>query len=225
MNHIDIKNLKFGYTSEDVIKNLDLTVEEGDLITIIGENGSGKSTLLKLMLGELKPDEGRVKILGQNVNEMNDFQDVGYVPQVQNFNDIAFPITVSELVVLNLYKKFGFVKIPKKKQKKRAIEILDRMGLHHYINAPYNELSGGLKQRAMIARAMINSPKLMILDEPTAGVDQDSKVSFLKLISKINREDKITIVIVTHEIELIQETMNIEKAYKMKEGKLVNVAI
>ncbi len=225
MTHIAMENVSFGYTADHVIEDLSLSVDEGELITIHGENGSGKSTLLKLMLGQLKPQKGNVKLLGKNVAAMKSFREIGYVPQVQTAGQISFPITAGELVVLNLYEDFGFFKIPKKTHRDKARAILSEMGMAAYYKAPVNELSGGLKQRAMIARAMINNPKILVLDEPTAGVDKDSKMNFLKLIEKLNREKNLTVVIVSHELELIRHTLDVDQAYKMDERRLLRAGI
>lgn len=222
MTHIELENVSFGYTAEKVISDVSLKVEEGSLVSISGENGSGKSTLLKLMLGELKADSGKVKILGKNIQSMNSFKEIGYLPQIQNFNSVSFPITARELVVLNSYEEFGFFKIPRAEHKEKAEKVMLEMGLKEYINTPFNELSGGFKQRAMIARAMLNSPKILVLDEPTSGVDQNSKISFLELVENMNKNKKITIVIVTHETALIEKYLTIEKVYKMEEGRLIN---
>lgn len=221
MSIIDIKDLYFGYTKELVVKDINLDVEKGQVVAIQGENGSGKSTLLKLILGQLTPDKGKILIDGKNIKEIEDLRHIGYVPQVQNFNDIGFPITTREIVVLNLYQDFGFIKIPRKKHKEKAEEILKSLGLEKYINTPYNQLSGGFKQRTMIARALINNPDLLILDEPTAGVDIESKESFLKLINQTNKERNITILIVTHEMDLIEKNLNLSATYKMEGGSII----
>lgn len=225
MNHVLIENLNFKYTSEKVIENLSMSIEEGQIVSISGENGSGKTTLLKLMLGQLKPDSGKVAVLGKEISKINSFREIGYVPQIQITNQMAFPITVLELVVLNLYEDFGFFKIPKKKHKNQAIKLLKGMGLGQYINTPLNELSGGLRQRAMIARAMINNPKILVLDEPTSGVDKDSKKQFLELVSEMNKKHLLTTIIVTHEIDLIEEILLIDKIYKMDNGGILDVTI
>lgn len=225
MNHVLIENLNFKYNSEKVIENLSMSIEEGQIVSISGENGSGKTTLLKLMLGQLKPDSGKVAVLGKEISKINSFREIGYVPQIQITNQMAFPITVLELVVLNLYEDFGFFKIPKKKHKNQAIKLLKGMGLGQYINTPLNELSGGLRQRAMIARAMINNPKILVLDEPTSGVDKDSKKQFLELVSEMNKKHLLTTVIVTHEIDLIEEMLKIDKIYKMDNGGILDVTI
>lgn len=225
MIHIELEDVCFGYTSEKVVQNVNLKVHEGELISISGENGSGKSTLLKLILGEIKANSGKVKLLENDIQNIKSFKEIGYLPQVQNFKDVTFPITARELVVLNLYEEFGFFKIPRKLHAKKAENVMLEMGLHDYIKTPFNELSGGFKQRTMIARAMINNPKILILDEPTSGVDQKSKVSFLNLVEKMNKEKNITVVIVTHESSLIENHLKIDKVYKMEEGRLLNARV
>lgn len=225
MDIIRIDNISFGYTDDLVIKDLSLKVGQGDLVLLVGENGSGKSTLLKLILGEIKPKQGIIKILGKDINNMTSFREIGYVPQMNVVNKIAFPITCLELVVLNLYEDFGFFKIPNKKHLKKAKKILIEMGLEEYINVPFNELSGGLQQRVMISRAMINNPKLLVLDEPTSGVDQKSKEKFFELIKLLKNEYEISIVLVTHELELVNEFLDIDYVYRFKNGDIENVRI
>lgn len=222
MKSILVKDLYFAYNYVDVISGLDFQLDDGQIAVITGENGSGKSTFLKVLLGELKQRSGSVEMLGRDNLNRTDYRDVGYVPQVQNFEKIAFPITCLEIVVLNLYRDFGFVKIAKKEQVEKAKSILIRMGLEEYINRPFNELSGGLQQRVIIARAMVNSPKILILDEPTAGVDKESKTMFLNLIKSINEEDKVSIIIVTHELDLVKSIVKPDYTYKMEEGRLQN---
>ena len=122
---------------------------------------------------------------------------------------------------MNLYEDFGFIKIPRKKHYDKAKQIMEEMGMKEYINRPVNELSGGLQQRAMICRAIINEPKLLILDEPTAGVDKENKEKFIKTIAKLNKEYNITVIMVTHEIKEI-EALDIDRTqYEMIEGRLV----
>lgn len=221
MNSIDIKNLKFSYIADEIIlDSIDFEVAEGEFAVIIGGNGSGKSTLIKNILGELKPDKGEIKILGKKMNQNSDYKDLGYVPQISVVEKIAFPITVIELVVLNLYKDFGFFKYPKKEHIRKADEILEYMDLYSYRNVPINELSGGLKQRSMIARAMVHDPKILILDEPTVGVDKESKKQFLEMISKLNKEKKLTILLITHELEEVMRLGQAQSLYEIKDKKL-----
>ena len=219
MKAVEIKNLNFGYTKIPVLTSCNLDVNIGDFVIIVGANGSGKSTLIKLMLGELKADQGSIKILDKDINDYRSFKEIGYVPQLNVVNKIAFPITSLELVCLNLYEDFGLIKIPKKEHYERAKEILIKMGMEDYIHTPVNELSGGLAQRAMICKAMINNPKLLILDEPTAGVDKQSKDYFFETIDILSEKFNITIIMVTHELKEL-ENLELVK-YEMIEGRLV----
>ncbi|MDO5707505.1 MAG: metal ABC transporter ATP-binding protein [Andreesenia angusta] len=223
MNCIEVKNLKFGYTNERIINNLNLIIEEGEFSIIQGDNGSGKSTLLKLILGDLTRESGSIKIMGKDIKDYKSYKDIGYVPQVNATNKISFPVTCLELVTLGLYEDFGFIKIPKKRHKKRAKMAIERMGMGEYINRPFNELSGGQQQRIMISRAMVNDPKIIVLDEPTVGIDQKSKEDFFEFLVKLNREKRITIVLVTHEIEFVSRYVG--KIYRIVNGEIENVTI
>ena len=217
---IEISDLSFAYKDIPVIKNCKLDVACGEMVLIVGGNGSGKSTLVKLMLGELKPDEGEIKILGKDISSYKSYKKIGYVPQINIVNKISFPITCKELVVLNLYEDFSFIKIAKKIHYQKACQVLKDMGMEEYINTPVNELSGGLAQRAMIARAMINNPDLLILDEPTAGVDKENKERFYETIKILQKNLGITIVLITHELKEIEELDIDKKEYRMNEGSL-----
>lgn len=221
MKAISINNLSFAYNDIPVLSNCNLEVDYGDLVLILGGNGSGKSTLIKLILGELKADKGFIEVLDKDINKYKSYRDIGYVPQLNIVNKIAFPITCLELVALNLYEAFGFFKIPKKNHYKKAKELLEQMGMKDFLYTPVNELSGGLAQRAMIAKAMINEPKLLILDEPTAGVDKENKERFFETINELQKNFNITIVMITHELKEIDD-INMDKIqYRMTEGRLV----
>ena len=220
MKAVSINNLNFSYSQIPVLKNCNLNVDVGEFTVILSGNGSGKSTLIKLMLGELKNNSGEIKILGKNIEDYVSFKDIGYVPQINIVNKIAFPITCLELVSLNLYEEFGLIKIPKKNHYQKAKGILKKMGMENYINTPVNELSGGLAQRAMISKAMINDPKILILDEPTAGVDKYSKDHFFETIDFLSKKFNVTIIMVTHELKEM-ESLNIKMTkYEMIEGSL-----
>lgn len=221
MKQIEINNLSFGFKANELIlQNINFQIEEGEIVAIHGENGTGKSTLLKLILGELSAKSGEIKLFEQNSKQMKNYSQLAYVPQLQSFDNITFPITCTEIVCLNLYRDFGFLKIPRAEHKARARQILIDMGLEAYLDTPYNQLSGGFKQRTLIARALINAPKLLILDEPTAGVDQVSKINFLELIKKINQEQKTSVLIVTHEMDFIKKYLPLSAVYLMQNGGL-----
>lgn len=222
MDAIKVSNLVFGYNAMPVLKDLSFSIPEGDLCCITGENGSGKSTLMKLILGELKGYKGSISLFGKAMKEYNDLTWIGYVPQASVMNKVAFPTTCREIVVQGLYKQFGIVRIPRKKHYKVAEQALAKMDLERYSHVPFNQLSGGLQQRVMICRALINDPKLLILDEPTAGVDKESKESFLGLLNKINQEQKITCLLVSHEYQLVNERLKLDSTYRIEDGRIAH---
>ena len=178
---------------------------------------------MKVLLGELKHFEGSIKLFGNPINSIKDFKDIGYVPQNSVMNKVAFPTTCREMVAINLYRSFGPVKFPGKKHFDRAEKALVDMGLEKYVRTPFNELSGGLQQRVMITRALINDPRLLILDEPTAGVDNESKVRFLDLLETVTQERNITAVLVSHELELVSRHINFDATYRINSGRIAHV--
>lgn len=222
MDAIKVSNLVFGYNAMPVLKDLSFSIPEGDLCCITGENGSGKSTLMKLILGELKGYKGTISLFGKTMKEYNDLTWIGYVPQASVMNKVAFPTTCREIVVQGLYRQFGIVRIPRRKHYEMAQQALAKMDLERYARVPFNQLSGGLQQRVMICRALINDPKLLILDEPTAGVDKESKESFLGLLNKINQEQKITCLLVSHEYQLVSERLKLDSTYRIEDGRIAN---
>lgn len=220
MKRIEMLDVAFGYTSDRIFEQLRFSADAGEAVVIYGENGSGKSTMLKLILGEIIPQRGEVRIMGQNAQMHRAFGDIGYVPQVQTYHHVTFPVTVRELVVMNLYDRFGLLRIPRRSHYALVDEVLEAHGLLPYRKTPFHDLSGGLKQRAMIARAMIRHPKVLILDEPTAGVDAQSKSEFLGRLADMRRNREMTILVVTHELELVRAHLNPDRIYRMEEGRL-----
>lgn len=198
----EIKNLGFDYSNTQVLKNLNLNIYEGDFIGIIGSNGSGKSTLLKIMVSELENYDGSIKIFGEDIKYFKDWEKIGYVPQIDRSKSIAFPISVEEMVKLNLYRDFNFFNLPKKKHRQDVMDILTMFNIKDLASKNYNELSGGQKQKVMIAKAMINNPQVLIFDEPTVGIDEESKVEFFEILNHINKDHGITIIMVTHEMDV-----------------------
>ena len=201
MSIIEVKNLNFSYDSGEVLKNINFKVNRDDFITLIGNNGSGKSTLIKILIGELKNYQGSVKLFDKEVREINDWKKVGYVPQIDRDNSTNFPISVKEMILLNLYYDFNKFNLPKKKHFKMVDDIISTFNLPDFKHKNFNELSGGQKQRVMIARAMIHNPELLIFDEPTVGIDKESKKDFYELIKHLNQHHNITIILVTHETD------------------------
>lgn len=216
MKQIEIKNLKFGYNENQILKDVNLSLDEGDFAVISGKNGSGKSTLIKLILGELKKDEGIIKLFGIDMEDFKNFDKIGYVPQVNEAIKVAFPVSAREYVGLNLYKEFSIFNTITKKSKSKIENTFSTLKIKDLIDRPFNKLSGGQAQRVMIARAMVNNPDILILDEPTVGIDQKSKENFLDLLVHLNTHHNISILMITHEMEILGDY--VDKVFKLKDG-------
>lgn len=220
MKDIEVKDLVFSYGKDEVLNKVSFDLNRGDFLTIQGENGSGKSTLIKLILKDLKKDSGQIKLFGEDLENFDDYSKIGYVPQVNDANKIAFPVTGKEFVVLNLYKKFNIFNRPNKKCYKKVEEIFEILNIENLLNIPFKQLSGGQAQKVMIARAMVNDPKLLLLDEPTVGVDEKSKRDFLKLLAYLNDKHKISILMISHEMDVVREFS--KREISLKNGRIVD---
>lgn len=218
MKQIEIKNLKFGYNENQILKNVNLNLDEGDFAVISGKNGSGKSTLIKLILGELKKDKGIIKLFGIDMEDFKNFDKIGYVPQVNEAIKVAFPVSAREYVGLNLYKEFSIFNTITKKSKSKIENTFSTLKIEDLIDRPFNKLSGGQAQRVMIARALVNNPDILILDEPTVGIDQKSKENFLDLLVHLNTHHNISILMITHEMEILGDY--VDKVFKLKDGAI-----
>ncbi|KGG80712.1 zinc ABC transporter ATP-binding protein [Caloranaerobacter azorensis H53214] len=216
---ISIRNLFFGYRDKMILEDINLDIYEGDYIGIVGPNGSGKSTLIKLMLNILKPVEGEIKLFGQDINRFNEWDKIGYVAQKSNSFNKRFPATVEEVVAMNLYPKVGLFRAIKRSHLELVHNALKIVNMEKYKDRLIGDLSGGQQQRVFIARALVNFPKVIFLDEPTVGIDIKSQEEFYKLLDKLNKEMKITIVMVTHDIGVISD--RIKKIVCMGNGKLI----
>ena len=220
MKDIEVKDLVFAYGKDNILKNISFDLNRGDFLTIQGENGSGKSTLIKLILKDLKKKSGQIKLFGKDIEKFDDYSKIGYVPQVNDANKVAFPVTGKEFVVLNLYKKFNIFNRPTKKCYKKVYNIFEILNIENLLNIPFNQLSGGQAQKVMIARAMVNDRDLLILDEPTVGVDEKSKRDFLKLLSNLNDKHKISILMISHEMDIVREFS--KRQIRIKNGRIVD---
>lgn len=203
MSILEVKDLSFSYENAKILEKINFNINKNDFVTLIGNNGSGKSTLIKILIGELKNYEGNIKMFDKEIRDINDWRKVGYVPQIDRDNSTNFPISVKEMILLNLYHDFNKFNLPKKKHFRMVNDIISTFNLGAFKDKKFNELSGGQKQRVMIAKAMIHNPELLIFDEPTVGVDKESKETFFELIKHLHTHHNITILLVTHESEYI----------------------
>lgn len=194
----EVKNVCFGYTSQAILKDISFNIFKGDFVGLIGANGSGKTTLLKLLLEQLKPTSGEIK-KAKNLK-------IGYVEQVTISSDRSFPASVEEIVLLGLYKKIGLFRFAKASHKKLVSSALKTVGLAGFEKKQINLLSGGQQQKVLIAKTLVENPDILILDEPTTGIDKESEEDFFKLLEHLNKEHGKTIIIVTHSIEKVLST-------------------
>ena len=187
---VAVSNLTFGYDYRTVLKDISFRLNSGDFLAIIGNNGSGKSTLVKCILGINKVPSGRISLDDIDITEYHNFKNVGYVPQKFDEFNYEFPITVNEILQVSKYSKVT---------EDEKLELLDKIGILEIQNENINNLSGGQLQRVFIVRSLMNNPKMLILDEPTVGVDQKNVEAFYKTVNELNKEG-ITIILITHNI-------------------------
>lgn len=219
MEIIKLKDLSFSYENDLVLSNINLTINKNDFVILLGNNGSGKSTLLKLLIGELTNFKGEIKLFGHNIKDFSDWKRIGYVPQISRDNSTNFPISVKEMILLNLYQEFNFFNLPKPSHKRQVMDIIKSFKLEDLADRDFNTLSGGQKQRVMIAKAMVHNPEVLIFDEPTVGVDRESKEDFYDLINHLHTHHDLTIILVTHESDNLDK-FNYKK-YTLKEKELL----
>lgn len=210
-NIIEVKDISYSYNgSEDVLKNIKLDIHQGDYIGLVGPNGSGKTTLLKIMLNLLTPKSGSVRLFGQNMRDFKDWHKIGYVPQKAVNFDVNFPASVYEVVLMGRYSNRKLWQRTTPADKESVKDALLKVDMWEYKDRLIGDLSGGQQQRVFIARALVNQPEAILLDEPTTGVDKKTQNSFYTLLQKLNRDLGITLVLVSHDIERItQEVMHI----------------
>lgn len=214
---LEVKNLKFGYSKENIFNDISFIIEKGDFACLIGPNGAGKSTLMKLILGQLKPDEGEVIF---NFGE-NPYEKIGYVPQLGIGSAYNFPITVREMISLSFNKEIRGFKKMQKKHEDRIIFALEHVGMEDKIDSLYSQLSGGQRQRVLIAKAMVFEPRFLILDEPTNGIDQETRESLFKLLNHLNKVHDMTVFMITHELNDVKDY--ITKLYELRDGKIERI--
>ena len=207
-NIISVENVSFAYNKENVLEDIILSIDEGDFAGIVGCNGSGKSTLMKLLIGQISPSKGKIKLFDEELSKSNKLNKVGYVPQISLSSGATFPATVEEVVMANLYSKIGFMRFPKKEHKEKVKEALRIVNMEEYSKRLIGNLSGGQQQRVRIAKALVSDPKIIILDEPTTGIDAQSEEQLYALLNKLNKESKITIIIVSHDFKKISQYTN-----------------
>ncbi|MEF3692477.1 MAG: metal ABC transporter ATP-binding protein [Candidatus Moraniibacteriota bacterium] len=210
-NIIEVRNVFFAYErGESILENISFDIHKGDYIGFVGPNGSGKTTLIKIILGLIKPDKGKMKIFDQDFRNFKEWYRIGYVPQKIVGVDKNFPLTVFEAVTLGGYRREKIWKKAEFPAEEFVLEILEKVGMSGFRNRLIGDLSGGQLQRVYIARALVNNPEIIFLDEPTSGIDKKNQDDFYRLLQYLNKEMGITLIMVSHDIErLSREVMHI----------------
>lgn len=199
---IEFEDVWFSYERSTVLREVSFSLEQGEFLGIIGPNGGGKTTLLKLMLGILKPDRGRIRILGQAPHDAN--HRVGYVPQGTDFNR-NFPVSVLDVALMGRMSTSRIGRRYSREDREKVKEGLEKVGMWGYRNRSIGKLSGGQKQRVFIARALATNPEILFLDEPTASIDSEFKTDLYDFLKELNKE--VTIVVISHDIGIISAHM------------------
>ena len=189
------KNLSLGYESNVIVKNLNFNVNAGDYLCIVGENGSGKSTLMRTLLSLQKPISGELEFSDGLSSDK-----LGYLPQ-QTFIQRDFPASVWEIVLSGRCSKEGFKPFYSKEDKAIAMQNIKKMEIENLKNRCYRELSGGQQQRVLLARALCATTKALLLDEPVSGLDPILTNQMYELIDNLNKKEKITIIMISHDLE------------------------
>jgi zinc transport system ATP-binding protein len=205
---IRLEGVGFRYGREPVLVDIDLSIQPGDFLAVIGPNGSGKTTLIKIMLGLLTPSNGSASLFGTPLREFRNWDLVGYVPQKATHFDPYFPASVQEVVGMGLVAGGSRRRLPSGERRTRILGVLESVGLEDVHSRPIGELSGGQQQRVFIARALVSSPEILILDEPTAGVDVGAQKTFYGMLDRLNREEGLTVVFSTHNVGVVTEHVN-----------------
>jgi ABC-type Mn2+/Zn2+ transport system ATPase subunit len=208
---LEFKDVYLGYRGEVILPSVNLLIEEGDFLGIVGPNGAGKTTLLRAIAGVLKPMRGQVILYKPNLS-------IGYVPQ-RSLLDEVYPLTALEIALMGLYRKVGVLRRVKRYEDK-AREALRIVGLEGMENKLYRELSGGQKQKVLLARALVSEPEVLLLDEPITDLDVASQKAMMDFLSNLNREKGITILLVSHLLDVVAERAN--KIVMLGDGRVVS---
>jgi len=201
----EAKGIQLRVNGNTVLKNIDFLLKRGEYAAIIGPNGGGKTTLIRLLLGLQKPSEGEIRLFGKPLKRFDAWHRIGYVPQRVSLVDAQFPATVHEVVRMGRVAKRGILRRERREDREAVEKAMEKMAVMELRDRLVGELSGGQRQRVMIARALASEPEVLILDEPNTGVDALSQHRFYELLRKLNREEALTILFVTHDVGVIAD--------------------
>ncbi len=197
---VDIENVSFSYNGFQVLEDVNLKVDEGDFLSIVGPNAGGKTTLLKLILGLISPTTGNIRVFGKPPVKVRSL--IGYMPQKASL-DPLFPVSVMDVVLMGRLGNGGKLGPFGRLDKETAAEALRQVELYEIRNRPFSSLSGGQAQRVLIARALVSSPELLLLDEPTSNIDAVVETELFEILNRLNK--RMTIAVVTHDLGFVSQ--------------------
>lgn len=212
---VQFENVSFSYPHLSLLENASCSIPYGAYVGIIGANGVGKSTMLKLLLHEFCVTAGKISIFGTQVAQLKSFREIGYVPQF--VRNTSFPATAREIIEMNLYARAGLFKHVSKSDRAYLDTIIDFTGVSEFQDRMFASLSGGQMKRVMLARALVVQPKLVLLDEPAAGLDLDAQNLLYSLLREANQTLKTTILMVTHDPDALKSDVSFFLELKNKQ--------
>ncbi|MEK8132778.1 metal ABC transporter ATP-binding protein [Paenibacillus filicis] len=212
---VTIDDIFFSYENKTVIDGLSFSVLERDFVGIVGSNGAGKTTLLKMIVGLLKPTRGEIRMFGQPLSTFRDWDRIGYVPQKNALNPL-FPATVREVVTSGLYNKKTLLRRLSPSQRSKADDALYAMRIEDLADRRIGQLSGGQQQRVFLARALVNNPELLILDEPTVGIDAETQAGFFRMIRHMHEHHHIAFMMVSHDLDMVRSYLGPEPEHQSR---------
>lgn len=202
---IEVRDLGFQYERLTVLEGISFAIGAGEYTGIIGPNGGGKTTLIRLLLGLLKPTSGEISLFGKAQQDFHEYYRLGYVPQRIVQDEVGFPATVGEVVSSGRTARLGFGRWLGGNDRESIERALEIAGIADLGSRLIGELSGGQRQRVFIARALAAEPEVLILDEPATGVDADAQKRFYGFLRQLHREQKLTVILVSHDIDVVEQ--------------------
>lgn len=196
---VTMEDVSFTYNERPILNHIHFTIPRGAFLGLVGPNGGGKTTLIQLILGLLEPDSGQIRLFEQPINRFRQWSRLDVVSQKSNAFNSGFPATVYEVVSMGLAAKIGYGKFIKKHHKEKIMQTIEQVGMLPYAKENIGHLSGGQQQRVFIARSLVSEPELLILDEPTVGVDTENVRRFYELLRELHANQNLTLLLVTHD--------------------------
>ncbi|WP_026907036.1 metal ABC transporter ATP-binding protein [Paucisalibacillus globulus] len=196
---ISLENISYSYEKKPILQQINFEIHKGAFVGLLGPNGGGKTTLIKIILGILNPDSGSLTLFDQPLEEFKSWNKIGFVSQKSNSFNKGFPASVYEVVSSGLTSKVGYFKFFNQEHKEKILYAINAVGMSDYTYENIGNLSGGQQQRVFIARALVSEPELLILDEPTVGIDYENVQRFYELLHDLNKQNGISLLLVTHD--------------------------